>query len=212
MGLCRSALLLLVLASGGLIGPARAQPSTPPPPQPVTDRIVLLPPPIQWDAALLGSRPALQQTATDFANLTGGVAFGMSPADLNAILPEPYAGVSWNALSLASEYPGEVRYLGVPIGSAGVLRLGMTGCAAPASYVVFLFTAKGLFRMSYRLLADKVCQDTNDAAQQIFARYVPIGQNVALSARYRAGKTEIVDITDPTAGYLIPVRWRQGGN
>ena len=47
--------------------------------------------------------------------------------------------------------------------------------------------------------------------KEIFGRYVLIGQGVALSLRYSTGKTEVVDISDPTAGFLIPVRWRQGG-
>lgn len=200
--------MVTLLAAFGAAGQGHAQVAAPP----AVERAVMVPPPLQWDAAMLSYRPALQQTATDFAVLTGGLAFGMSPGDVNARLPEPYPGLSWNELSLASEYPGEVRYFGVPFRSAGSLRLAATGCSAPVSYVVLLFTTKGLFRLSYRLVADKACADTSEAAQQLFARYVTLGQNVALSARYRSGRTEVVEITDPTAGYLTPVRWRQGGN
>lgn len=161
---------------------------------------------------MLSFRPALQQTATDFANLTGGIAFGMSPSQVNARMPGPYPGLSWNDLPLANEYPGEVRYYGLPIDQAGPLRADLAGCSGRASYVVLLFTDKGLFRLSYRLIADKACTDTNEAAQAIFAHYVPIGQTVAMSARYRTGRTEVVDVTDPTAGYLIPTRWHQAAN
>ena len=173
---------------------------------------IFLPPPVQWDNAMLSSRPALQQTATDFATLTGGIAFGMSPAEVNARLPEPYPGVSWSGLPTANEYPGEVRYFGIPIDRAGPLRMDLTGCPGGASYVVFLFRGRGLFRLSYRLTADKDCADTNQAAQAIFARYVPLTQAVAMSVRYHTGKTEVVDITDPTVGYLVPTRWHQGFN
>jgi hypothetical protein len=175
-------------------------------------RPILLPPPLQWDVSMQNYRPALQQTATDFANLTGGLAFGMSPAALNARLPEPYPNLSWAALTLANDYPGEARYFGAPIGAAGALRMGLTACTGTGSYVVFLFNPNGLLRISYRLVADKNCPDTNDAAQEIFARYVPLGQRVAFSVRYRSGKTQVVDITDPTAGNVMAVRWRQRAN
>jgi hypothetical protein len=90
--------------------------------------------------------------------------------------------------------------------------MNLTACTGGRSYVVFLFNANGLLRLSYRLLADKTCPDTNEAAQEIFARYVALGQSVAISIRYRTGNTQVVDITDPAAGYLTPVRWNQGGN
>jgi hypothetical protein len=204
MGPRRTAMLFMLAASQACAQPATLATAT--------AKRIFVPPPVQWENGMLSYRPALQQTPADFANLTGGIAFGMSPSDLNATLPEPYPGMSWNALSLASEYPGEVRYFGVPIGVAGALRMDLTGCTGTGSYLVFMFSARGLFRLSYRLVADKVCGDANEAAQRILGRYVPIGQTVALSVRYRTGKTEVVDITDPNAGYLTPVRWRQGGN
>jgi hypothetical protein len=161
---------------------------------------------------MLANRPALPQTATDFANLTSGIAFGMTPAEVNARLPDPYPGLSWSALPEASEYPGEVRYFWSRMDGAGALRVGVTSCTGSASYVIFLFGSHGLFRLSYRLLPDQGCPRTTAAARDIFARYVPIGSVVALSVHYRSGTAEVVDVTDPTAGYLIPTRWRQGSN
>jgi hypothetical protein len=204
--------MLLMLAAG----PACAQPA-PPPPQaaPVAEtgsgQHILLPPPLQWDNAMLSYHSALQQSATDFLNLTGGLAFGMSPSALNAKLPEPYPDLSWAGLALANEYPGEARRFGVPIRAAGALRMDVSACTGATSYLVFLFKANGLFRLSYRLTPDKTCTDTNEAARQIFARYIPLGPSVAYSVRYRTGKTQVVDITDPAADTLVPVRWRQGG-
>jgi hypothetical protein len=211
MGPRRTAMLLMLAASQ-----ACAQPVAPPvatlPTGAEPARRILLPPPIQWDNAMLSFRPALQQTASDFAILTGGIAFGMSPSRVNARLPEPYPNLSWDELQLANEYPGEVRYFGVPLDRAGALRTGLTGCPGAASYVVLLFNDKGLFRLSYRLTADKTCTDTGQAAQSIFARYVPIDQGLALTIRYRTIRTQVVDVTDPTAGYLTPIRWHQAVN
>lgn len=188
---------------------ARAQPAVP---VPGSLRQILTPPPVQWDNAMLSFRPAVQQTATDFANLTGGLAFGMSPDRANAKLPDPYPGLSWDDLPLANEYPGEVRYFGVPMDRAGPLRMDLTACAGAGSYIALLFNPKGLFRLSYRLIADKTCPGTDEAAREIFAKYVQIGQSVANSGRYVTGKTQVVDVTDPTAGFLSPVRWHQVGN
>ena len=206
MGPRRTAMLLMLAASQACAQPA----GTPVSSEPV--KRIFLPPPVQWDTAMLSFRPAFQQTAADFANLTGGIAFGMSPTRVNAALPEPYPGLSWGDLPLANEYPGEVRYFGVPLDRAGALRTGLAGCAGSASYVVLLFNGQGLFRLSYRLTADKGCADTGEAARSIFGRYVPIDQGVAMSLRYRTVRTEVVDVTDPTAGYLIPIRWRQSAN
>jgi hypothetical protein len=221
MGPRRTATLLMFAASQACAQPSPAivaAPPVAPPPiaaPPVTvmnGKPIFAAPPLQWDATMSTYRRALHQTATDFSNLTGGVVFGMSPKQVNALLPEPFPAMSWNALALANEFPGEARYLTVPIAHAGPLRMDLAACAGAASYVVFLFSSQGLFRLSYRLIADKICSDTNPAAQALFARYVPIETNVALSVRYRRGRTEVVDITDPTAGYLTPIRWGQGGN
>lgn len=171
---------------------------------------ILLPPPLQWDRAMLTNKPALQQNASDLANLTDGIVFGMSPSKVNSQLPDPFPGLTWSALPEASEYSGEVRYFWSRFDAAAPLLAGLTACAGQESYVVFLFSSRGLFRLSYRLLPDKDCPDPAQAARQIFARYVPIGPVVALSAHYRAGTAEVVDVTDPTAGVLIQTRWRKG--
>lgn len=160
---------------------------------------------------MLMDRPALQQTPTDFANLTGGFRFGMTVLKVESTLPDRAPGVPVSALQFANEYPGQVHYLGIPFAASGPLRLSGQACTGARSYVVFLFNDQGLFRISYRLLPDKTCVDTTDAARAIFARYVPIGPGVALSVRYHTGNADVVDITDPTASFLIPIRWHQGG-
>jgi hypothetical protein len=214
MGPRRVALLLLLAASQASAQTAAPAATASPLAPPVTGsgKRIFIAPPLAWDNAMLGYHPALPQTAADFANLTAGLAFGMSPSAVNAKLPEPYPGLSWNGLALANEFPGEARLFGVPIAAAGALRLDMTACTGANSYLVFLFKSNGLFRMSYRLTADKTCPDTDEAAQQIYAHFVPLRQSVAYSVRYRTGATQVVDITDPAADYLVPIRWRQGAN
>jgi hypothetical protein len=215
MGLRRIALLLLLAASPVCAQPAPSAPAGPPAAGSAatgSGKHIFLAPPLQWDNAMLSYHPALQQTAADFANLTGGFAFGMQPTAVNAKLPEPYPGLSWSGLALANEFPGEARLFGVPIAAAGGLRMGLTACTGANSYLVFLFKANGLFRLSYRLTGDKTCPDVDEAAQQIYAHYVPLGRSAAFSVRYRTGATQVVDITDPTADYLVPVRWHLGLN
>ncbi|HEX4367852.1 MAG TPA: hypothetical protein VH023_13535 [Rhodopila sp.] len=214
----RIAMLLMSVASPALMGPvstwpalAQQVPATAGPSAEPVERI-LLPPPIQWDNGMLNFSPALPQTARDFANLTGGLAFGMSPAQVNALLPDPYPGLAWSDLPLANEYPGEVRYFGVTLDRAGPLRMDPVGCTGAGSYLVLLFTSNGLFRLSYRLIADKNCTDTNAAAQSIFARFVPITQAIAMSTRYRTGNANVVEVTDPTVAYMAFVRWRRVSN
>ena len=198
----RAGVVLLMLAAG----PAFGQPAAPP--EVGSERRIFLPAPITWDTAMLSSRPTLRQTATDFASLTGGVRFGMAPSALNRLLETPTPGLSWRALSLANEFQDEVRVFSVPFEAAGSLRMGVTSCTGARSSLAFLFSPQGLFRLSYRLLSDNACPDTRPAARQILARYVPIDQDVARSVRYRAGRSDVVDVTDPASGVRIPVRWR----
>jgi hypothetical protein len=217
MGPRRIAMLLMLAASSASAQPVGA-PSTAPlgtplgAPETGSAKRIFLPPTLLWDNAMFSFHPAVQQTASTLANLTGRVTFGMSPTALNALLPEPYPGLSWTGLALANEYPGDARMFGIPIARAGALRMSLMACAGAGSYVVFLFKSAGLFRISYRLAADRTCTDTSEAAQQIFARYVPVGREVAYSVRYRTGRTQVVDITDPAADYLVPIRWHQGSN
>lgn len=205
--LCLALPLLLAAA------PAFAQLLPPPVPQaPPAPLHILLPPPVQWTHDMLNYTPALRQTGSDLANLTNGVKFGMTPEELNATLPDPLPRQQLADLPLANEYPDEVHYFGVPIAAAGGLRMNVAACMGNGSYVVFLFSSKGLFRISYRLVSDKSCPDTSRAARAVLAAYVPLGLSVALSSRYRTVSTEVVDITDPGASFLIPVRWHQGAD
>lgn len=173
---------------------------------------IFAPPPLAWDSAMTSSRAALHQTMSEFVALTGGVRFGMLPQEVNALLPEPLPDLNWSGMPLASEYPADVRYFWTRLEAVGGLGAGLGHCTGEGSYLVFLFTSNGLFRLSYRLLPDQKCPDPGEAARDILARYVPLGTNVAYSDRYRATGVAVVDVTDATAGPLIPVRWRQRAN
>lgn len=169
---------------------------------------ILAPPPSVWDHQMLSGRPLLSQTVSDFAAITNDILFGMGPGEANDHLPTPAAGVSWNTLPPATEFQDDVRYFWVRFQDAGALRVGATACVGPDSYIVFLFRPRGLFRISYRLLPSAACPTPIDAAEQIFGRYVTLSTDIALSVHYRAGPIEVVDVTDPTAGYLIATRWQ----
>ncbi len=164
-------------------------------------------PPIQWDEALSRDRQAQTLGSSDLANLTGGITFGMSPAQVNARLPAPAPGVEWGGLPSAGEYPEDVRYFWVRLDALKDPRKFIQGCAGANSYVVFLFRERGLFRISWRLLPDGDCASPLDAARDVFARYLSIDGRAALAVHYRPNKADVVDVTDPNAGYLIPYRW-----
>jgi hypothetical protein len=172
-----------------------------------TKRIVVVPP-LQWDNTLANFRPGYRQTQTDFVVLTGGIAFGMKPNEVNALLPEPLAGVAWQTMPLATEFPEDVKYFWVRPPAGKPLGAGIESCVGEASYAVFLFRARGLFRISYRLVPDAACPSVADAAGAALAYYARIEPGVALSMHYRNGTTEVVDVVDPGAGYLVPIRWQ----
>lgn len=195
--------VLVPLAGGWGTSRASAQQAAPKP--------ILAPPPLLWDNAMLSARPALSQTVSDFAAITGGIVFGLQPDDANALLPAPAAGITWTVLPPASEFQDDIRYFWTRLEGARDLRARSTACVGGSSYIVFLFQARGLFRISYRLIPDASCPRPGDAASQIFGSYVQITRSIAQSVHYRVGAVEVVDITDPTAGYLTTVRWQPRG-
>lgn len=164
-------------------------------------------PPTRWDNSMSRDQPAQILGPSDLANLTGGIVFGLSPAEVNAKLPMPTPGVEWIDLPFASEYPDEVRYFWVRFDAAGEPLAGNTACTGAGSYIVFLFRDRGLFRISWRLLPDDKCSSTRAAADDIYARYLAIDGIASLASHYRAGNAEVVEVTDPSVDYLIPYRW-----
>ena len=164
-------------------------------------------PPIQWDAAMARDKPALAFGPSDLAALTGGIVFGLPPARVSAMMPNPAAGMDWASLPFANEYPNDVRYFWARLEDVRALREGIKGCVGANSYVVFLFSNRGLFRISWRLPPDASCPSPSGAALDLYARYLSLDGAAAVATHYRANKTEAVEITDPGAGYLMPFRW-----
>ena len=193
--------LLATLAGFGGALPVSAQDGT-------TNKPILAPPPSQWDRKMLSGRPLLSQTISDFTAITTGIVFGMGPGEVNDRLPNPARGISWSALPAAAEFQNDVRYFWIRFEDARDLRMGATGCAGADSYIVLLFQPRGLFRISYRLMPDVACPHPGVAAREVFGRYVSITATIALSVHYRAGRMEVVDVTDPTAGFLLNTRWQ----
>jgi hypothetical protein len=171
-----------------------------------TTRIFTIPS-TRWDHTLSRDQPARISGPSDLANLTRGIVFGLSPSEVNAKLPNPTPGVEWIDLPFAPEYPDEVRYFWVRLDAMRAPGDGVTGCVGANSYVVFLFRNRGLFRISWRLLPDTDCPSTYVAAEDIYARFLAIDGAAALASHYRAGKAEVVEVTDPSVDYLIPYRW-----
>ena len=193
--------LLVTLAGLGGAWPATAQDAP-------VNKPIMAPPPSQWDNKMLSGRPLLSQTVSDFAAIAAGIQFGMGPAEVNDHMPSPAKGISWSALPAAVEFQNDVRYFWIRFEDSRDLRMGATGCAGADSYIVFLFQPSGLFRISFRLVPDAACPRPAAAAAEVFKRYVAISTDIALSVHYRAGAMEIVDVTDPTAGYLLATRWQ----
>ena len=175
-----------------------------------TKRIFAVPP-IQWDNGMSLDRPSVVQGPTDVGNLTGGIVFGLSPSEVNAHLPTPAPGLAWEGLPFANEYPEDVRYFWVRLDADREMREGINGCTGANSYIVFLFRGRRLFRISWRLVEDATCPSSRPAAQDLYERWLAIDRTAAVATHYRAGKAEVVEITDPDADELVPYRWENRG-
>jgi hypothetical protein len=87
----------------------------------------------------------------------------------------------------------------------------VTACFGDPSNLVLLFRDDALFRVSWRFLPGPTCPDPRPAAKQLYAAYVSLSAKVAISAYYRTGAAEVVDVTDPAAGPLIIEHWQVRG-
>lgn len=166
-------------------------------------------PPLQWDPSIMTPRTLMRQMMIDFARRSGGIIFGMKPAEVGALLPDQGGARDWQSLPLATEYPEDVRYFFVKPSATGDLGAGMTGCVGDASYVVFLFRNRGLFRISFRLFPDRACPSVKEATDNIVARYAIIDPELVLVTHYQNGVAEVVDLVDPGSGHLRSIRWLQ---
>lgn len=170
-----------------------------------TKRIFAVPP-TSWDHTMSRDQPTQVLGPSDLANQTGGIVFGLSPAEVNAKLTTPATGIAWGNLPFATEYPDEVRYFWVRLDALPDAEQ-VSACTGSGSYAVFLFRDRALFRISWRLLPDAGCPSTRAAAETLYARCLAVDGTAALASHYRAGMAEVVEVTDPAADYLMPYRW-----
>lgn len=172
---------------------------------------IMVLPPRQWDAMGVASHIAVQQSASDLARVMGGLTFGLKPEEVSRRLPKSSGELHWNGLPVAKGFHEEVRLVRMPVQDAGTLRARITACFGEQSHVVLLFRNNALFRVSWRFVPDGNCPNPLDAAEQLFAAYVPIAGTIAVSTLYRAGSVTLVDVTDPGAGALVAQRMQAGG-
>lgn len=168
---------------------------------------ILTVPPMQWDARMSRFHPGVIQGPTDVANLTGGIVFGLSPGEVDSHMPTPVLGLTWENLPFATEYLSDVRYFWVRFSAAPAPHPRVENCAGSSSYVVFFFRNRRLFRISWRLLADETCASPRAAAEDIYASWLSIDRRTAFVTHYSPNQAEVVEVTDPGANDLIPIRW-----
>jgi hypothetical protein len=166
---------------------------------------------MQWDWTMTNGHPLGHQGPSDLAALTGGILFGMQPNIVNTLVPDPTPTLDWADLALVSELTQDVRYFWIKVAGARDLAAGISGCYGANSYIVLLFRDRSLFRLSYRFLPDPGCASPHEAALSVFARFTAISNTIAVTAHYRVGTTEVVDITDPGSGDLLHRRWLPRG-
>jgi hypothetical protein len=112
----------------------------------------------------LAPNPHLYETMSHFIGGIEQFRLGMTPDQVNAMLPSPFGTVSWASLQVAGEFhPAEVRYFWVPLSSfkcsepANALCEPLhlfQQCWGGQSYITFLFSASKLIRISVRLYPD----------------------------------------------------------
>jgi hypothetical protein len=188
----------LMLITGGAL---TAQPVV------VTKPILVLPT-LQWTATASTWKYAVLPNAGQIDALLGGLHFGMTPEEVGQHLPGRSSALHWDDLPNAKEYSKDVRYFWLPMQAADSLIGPIQSCYGEPSSVNLLFFNQALFRISWRFLPDQKCPDVSDAAEDLYAAFVPIAPSVVISMRYESGPAEVLDVTAPNAGPLISVRWQ----
>ena len=200
--LVRAAAVAGLAAAGS--GASMAQPVA------VTKHIFVLPA-LQWNDTASTWKYAEVPSASQVNTLLGGLRFGMSPEAVGQHLPGRSSALHWEDLPNAREYAGDVRYFWLPMQAADSMTGPIQSCYGDESSVHLLFFNQVLFRISWRFVPDKKCPDVADAAEELYAVLVPIAPSLVISARYRVGSDEVVDVTAPGAGPRISVRWQGRG-
>jgi hypothetical protein len=116
----------------------------------------------------------LKALQDQFGDGIGPYHFGMSPDQVNVILPRSFGDVSWEKLPMAGEYKGaDVRYFWLPLAdfpTAGPkaslydVLPAFHACWSGQSYITFEFAKQQLVHISVRLLSD--CTQHRDLLRQ----------------------------------------------
>jgi tetratricopeptide (TPR) repeat protein len=109
----------------------------------------------------------------------GRFKFGMSPAQVNALLPRPFALPPTSGLPRAREYrTGDVRYFWVALADLpdfqGLFDADRTCLNPQQDYVTWMFHEEELFRISFRLWggnARRGCRDRQTLFPDLAQRY-----------------------------------------
>ena len=150
----------------------------------------------------------------------GGFSFGMTPQQVNALLPHPFGDVA--ALPVAGEFKtADVRYFWVNTAqfpppdahasSFEPMRIFQSCWESHNSYVTFLFTGNGLFRISTRFFWDcpnqitlgkdfaalYLAQDVSDNHGSLFRR-VLANDSIDLSFSDQAVAVDVYKNGSPT--------------
>jgi hypothetical protein len=154
-----------------------------------------------------GQKPAADYQAlqTQFGSGIGPFEFGMSPDQVNSILPRSFGSVTWANLPVAGEYKGaDVRYFWLPLAEFQVAGPGaflynalpaFQPCWIGQSYITFEFAKQKLVHLSVRLLLD--CARHTELLQEFakgfsipsFNANGPVAFQVKLNAVTVAGYT-----------------------
>jgi hypothetical protein len=199
------AMLALCLTIGTAV--AALEPGRPAP----NIKQILILPTLQWDSDGERWRFAAEQSTMEVERALAGLNFGMTPQQVNNLLPHPGPALNFADMPAAPEFPEPVHYTWTHMVVAGKLMAPVKSCYGAASYIVVLFRASGLFRVSYRFLPDSNCPNPRPAADELYARFVPINSTIAFSVLYHTGYADVVDVTDPHSGILISERWLMHG-
>lgn len=133
----------------------------------------------------------------------GRFKFGMSVAQVNALLDHPFGNVDRAHLPIAREYwTGEVRYFWVFVANAADFRSVYDlsrACLKEMDYVVFMFHEDSLMRISYRLYGSPQvgCRDRNQLFPALAEQYqIPLlGTPKSWRLRWETGHVSLVGAT-----------------
>lgn len=194
------------MAACWLAVPVHAQVSPPAAP-PMTKPLLVLPtddaatpPPVPSGAALV---------AAETAAFPLGLHFGMSPEEVNARLAHPVPSVATAALTeVPYLVPAEVDSFTVGLAEAGNMKPIIPACFGAPSRVVFMFTNRKLYTISFRFEHDSTCPSVAAAADALFQHLLGIPPAAMPTEHYRVGDVDVVDAWDKSVDSVVRRRWR----